>query len=426
MESKYADLLKSRSVKRWFDNLGRGSDLTAGNYLRKLGSFCNSNQLTAAALANLKDRQLYHLLLDTVSSMENGGASGGYIAGVLKAVKSWLSFNGRPLKHHIKIRGAYQSPTLVNERVPSQRELRSILLAGDLKARTICVLMAHSGLRPQVLGNHRGSDGLRISDLPELIVERNEVKFTRIPTLVKVRDQLSKNRLEYFTFLGEEGCSYLKDYLEWRLRDSEHLTEQSAIIRPRIAKKAFITTVNIGDAARQALRKGGFSWRPYVLRSYFATQLMVAESKRFIIRDYRTFFMGHKGDVEAVYTVNKRRLPEDLVEQMRDSYTKCQKYLQTAEGGKEEDVTKEFKRQLLLVAGFKSDEIKEEHLDLEDEEFQKLVRDRLVTEVKINGARQKVVEINRVEDHLADGWEFVAALPDNRAILRLPKLARAA
>ena len=81
------------------------------------------------------------------------------------------------------------------------------------------------------------------------------------------------------------------------------------MITPKSANKPFIRSVNISDAIRAALRKAGFPWRPYVLRSYFDTQLMLAESKGLIIRGYRQFFMGHKGDIENTYTTNKCRLP---------------------------------------------------------------------------------------------------------------------
>ena len=94
-----------------------------------------------------------------------------------------------------------------------------------------------------------------------------------------VRKELSKAGHQYLTFLGEEGCEYLKDYLELRLRQEETLTKNSAIVTPKRRMKQFIRATNIGDIIRNAIRKAGFSWRPYVLRSYFDTMLMLAESK---------------------------------------------------------------------------------------------------------------------------------------------------
>lgn len=285
----------------------------------------------------MKEAELLDLLLDYVSYTAN--YAGSYIESVMKAIKSWLSHNGREINtKQIKIKGVEDAPTLREERVPTQEELRHIFLAGDRKARVACVLMAHSGLRPEVLGNYLGNDGLRLKDIPDLVVRYNNnnnnnynhnsntiyeyntyeqhkvkvntpvsISFLKVPAMIVVRRELSKARHSYITFLSEEGCSYLKDYLEERARkNGELLRPDSPVIRPKSAKKEFIRTVNIGDTIRKAIRSAGFSWRPYVLRAFFDTQLMLAESKGMLIRDYREFFMGHKGDIEHRYTLQKR------------------------------------------------------------------------------------------------------------------------
>ena len=419
MKSKHGHWLADPDVRRWFENTSRGSPISADINLRRLGGFCELNDTTPKALASLTDRQMKNILLDSVSTMEARGLAGSYVTGIVKTIRSWLAFNGRDVKCAIKIRNANETPTLQDERVPTQDELRSIFLAGNDKTRTICALLAHSGLRPQALGNYKGTDGLTLKDLPELEFKRRKVTFSQVPTIVRVRSDLSKTSLEYFTFLGQEGCDYLRAYLEARLRKGEKLTPESAVITPAVAKKSFIRTINIGNGARSAIRRAGYSWRPYVLRSYFATQMMLAESKGFIIRDYRTFFMGHKGDIEAVYTLNKRKLPPDVVQQMRDGYAKASRYLETvAQERGEEELTKAFKKQLLLVAGFKSGDIKDEQLELEDEQFQKLVREKLVDEVGKSQPKQTVVGVSEVEKHLVEGWEFVGLLPGDKAILK--------
>ncbi|MEM3733275.1 MAG: site-specific integrase, partial [Candidatus Bathyarchaeia archaeon] len=216
---------------------------------------------------------------------------------------------------------------------------------------------------------------------------------------------------------------YLKDYLEERIRSGEKLTLDSPIITPKLKMKPFIRAINIGDIIRSAIRKAGFSWRPYVLRSYFDTQLMLAESKGLVLRDYRQFWMGHKGDIENRYTTNKQKLPESVIEDMREAYRRSQEYLQTtrAEASSEEKVKESFRKQLLLVAGFKKEEIeKMDLLSLSDEEFQSMVRQKLLGAMINNGAKQKVVGINEVEAYLSQGWEFVASLPNNKAIMKIP------
>jgi len=391
-------------------------------YLRRLGAVCLAHNITPSRLVKIRDRSLYNFLLDIVSEME-GEHAGGYIKSVVKAVKSWLAFNDKVVRRKIMIKGAEATPTLRDERVPTQDELRNILVACDPKTRVICALMAFSGLRPEVLGDYKGEDGLTIGDLPDTEIVGRQVTFRNIPAMIRVRPELSKTSHEYFTFLCQEGCDYLASYLQRRLKAGERLTAGSSIVTPRTAPKLFIRALNIGDAVRQSIRTAGFTWRPYVLRSYFATQLMLAESKGLVIRDYRTFFMGHKGDIESVYTLNKRTLPTDVVEQMRESYGKAQKYVQTMETSAEEDVTKGFKRQLLLVAGYKPEEIKDEQLDLGEEDFEILVRDRLVAGAPQNPARQKVIDERELGNVLADGWEFVSNLPTGKVVVKQLVLA---
>jgi hypothetical protein len=57
--------------------------------------------------------------------------------------------------------------------------------------------------------------------------------------------------------------------------------------------------------------------------------LLLAESKVPVLRDYRQFWMGHKGDIENRYTTNKQKLPESVIEDMREAYRRSQEYLQT-------------------------------------------------------------------------------------------------
>ncbi|MBS7656281.1 site-specific integrase [Candidatus Bathyarchaeota archaeon] len=422
MRSKYRDLLADPDVNRWYNNVARGSEVTADVYLRRLGSFCEAYKLTPKALLLMNDVNLYNLLMDFVSSREKEFA-GSYIQSIIKAVKSWLSHNHRELKGKIKIRGAEDTPSLKDERVPSKDELRKIFFSGDKKARVACVLIAHSGLRIETLGNYSGDDGLRIKDFPEIEIKNGIIEFKKIPTIVIVRKELSKARHQYFTFLSEEGCEYLKDYLEERIREGEKLTLDSPVITPKLRMKPFIRAINIGDIIRIAIRKAGFPWRPYVLRSYFDTQLMLAESKGLVLRDYRQFWMGHKGDIENRYTTNKQKLPESVIEDMREAYKRSQEYLQTTrvEATSEEKVKESFRKQLLLVAGFKKEEIeKMDLLSLSDEEFQSMVRQKLLGTMINNGAKQKVVGINEVEAYLSQGWEFVASLPNNKAIMKIP------
>ena len=149
---------------------------------------------------------------------------------------------------------------------------------------------------------------------------------------------------------------------------------------------------------------------------------MLAESKGLVLRDYRQFWMGHKGDIENRYTTNKCRLPESVIEDMRDAYTRSQEYLQTAkvEETSEEKLRQAFRKQLLLVAGFNQDEVEKMDLSsINDEELQEIVRKKLLGVEKSDCVQQKVVDISDVENYLAQGWEYVANLPNKKVIIKL-------
>jgi hypothetical protein len=374
--------LTDKDVKRWFDNVSRGSIITATVYLRRLGSFCERKGLSPKKIATMPEKEIEDLLLDMVSEFSKEGKAGSYISSNLKALKSWLVHNRIKITTKIKIEGAEDTPSLKDERTPNQDELRKILLAADPQQRTSDSFLSFAGFRPESLGDYEGTDGLVIGDLPELEIKGDQVHFRKIPSLVKVRNNLSKAGHAYFTFLNEEGCQYLKEYLELRLRKGEKLSKDSPVItlkKANVQKKigAFIHTNNIGDMMRVSIRRAGYPWRPYVLRAYFDTQLMIAESKGLILRDYRAFFMGHKGDIENRYTTNKQKLPESVIEDMRQAYKRASQFLVTIQSKDEgKNQLRELKEGLLLVH-YSPEEIKKmDVLTMANEEFYKVLHAR--------------------------------------------------
>ena len=151
---------------------------------------------------------------------------------------------------------------------------------------------------------------------------------------------------------------------------------------------------------------------------------MIAESKGLTLRDYRTFFMGHKGDIENRYATNKERLPDEVIEDMHSSFKKASEYLSTmkAEGeSSEEQLKKMLKEQFPSVAGFKKEDIAKMDLStMSNEDLNKLTREKLLGVMANNGNKQRVIPIENVESFICQGFEYVAALPDEKAIVRVP------
>ncbi len=190
-------------------------------------------------------------------------------------------------------------------------------------------------LRPEVLGNHDGTDGLRMRDLPDVVIHRGVAKCIRTPNQITLRGELSKAGHQYFTFLTKSGTEKLLAYLNDRLARGDPLHGDSAVVAPdhtralnrgRNALKTFLPTQRTSKEIRETFRPR-FSWRPYILRAYFDTELLIAESKGKIAHDFRVFFMGHKGSMETRYTTNKGMLPEVLVREMRESFSRSEEFL---------------------------------------------------------------------------------------------------
>src|SRR5437879_10543481 len=109
--------------------------------------------------------------------------------------------------------------------------------------------------------------------------------------------------------------------------------------------KKVLSTARIEADVRESMRPR-FMWRPYVLRAFFDTQLLIAESRAKIAHDFRVFFMGHKGSMEAKYTTNKGILPEMLVDEMREAFSRSEEFLDLEKGEippleKQKEISKE-------------------------------------------------------------------------------------
>jgi hypothetical protein len=442
---KYAALEADADVKRWLANLARGSPITAEVAKRRLGKACELLSLTPQdmlekAAKNLKGLQ--DSLEDLVARLEGDGKAPSYIIGILKAIRSWLRYNDVTLTRTIKVRNPSATPTIEDEQVPTKGELTRILRTSSPRIRVAEALMAFADLRPESLGDHTGNDGLMLKDLPEMSVEKAKVAFTKTPTIMVVRPPLSKGRNKYLTFLSSEGCTYLKEYLEERAGLGEDLTAESPIIaheRPRAGAKRFVQTRKITHLIRKYMRKAGVRKRPYVLRAYAETQLIIAESKGKISHPYLQFIAGHKGDIEARYSTNKGKLPPDMIEDIRTQYKACEPFLGTTSELEHSAVVKEAQIEalksiaknllgidLLDVKVAKEKELGKDltptqELEAYEGEIKKLrINPQRLRETSEEGKfRNKLVRERELERYLNSGWEMVQTV-NSKVLIRKP------
>lgn len=419
-------LLENAKVRRWYENLQARSLITAAVYLNNLGlwlEYLGKDPDSLIELVNNDFEEFKGQVADQIRKLEREGKAGASISISIKPVLSFLKFYNVVVRLGINIKNETRHLNAEKEIIPEKYQLRSVLLAAQKRERVAISLMAFSGLRPEVLGNYNGTDGLRLSDLPEL--HWNGDIEIKAPIKIEVRAELSKARFPFFTFLGEEGCNYLMDYLKDRKNNGETLIPDSPLILPeqsmsrRESPNDFLTTMLLSRRVKRVIRKAEFEWRPYLFRAYFSTSLDIAESKGLISHPWRMFLMGHKGDMESVYSTNKRLLP-GMIEDMRNAYAKCLPFLETESRISQsvEDLERSFTARALKLFGFSDSEVKQME-NLSDDELQKRIQEHRGMSLN-NNHRQRVIGVGEVEKYITDGWEFVNVLPGDKAIIKLP------
>jgi len=303
---------ENEDVARWINNLN--SDSARRLYAEALVKFCEYSNLSPQQLIEMfKDdkKRAEDLITDFILSMK-GKRTPKSIHNHFVGLKSWLRHNDLEMRRKINYGNIRETPTIENEYPPSQEELARILKYADLRGKTAISMIAFAGLRPSAVVN------LRLMDLPELTIENGNVNLTKVPAVIKVKSRFSKNARPYVTFLSNEGCEYLLEYLRYRMKLDETLTLESPVLTYSLkGKLRMFGRKGYSRLIKRTFNRAGFPFRPYVLRSYFDTAIMNA---RGVPHEFQTFWMGHTGTIEATYTVNKN-LPEWQIEEMRKTFS---------------------------------------------------------------------------------------------------------
>ncbi len=153
--------------------------------------------------------------------------------------------------------------------------------------------------------------------------------------------------------------------------------------------KKFLPTRRISKEIRDTFRPR-FPLRPYVLRAYFDTQLLMAEARGKMVHDFRVFLMGHKGNMEARYTTNKGLLPNALVKEIKNAFKRSQEFL---------DLEMKTEEQLEMQT-----------LETQDNDNTHLHSTTPQQPIQV------VVTVDQAEKMISQGWRLVATLPENKAV----------
>ncbi len=433
---RHKALLPHPQVKSWWSARSLRSRLSADQALRQLGYLCEKLEMdpTKVLVESKKHPDKFRdRLISVAAQLKGEGRLDAYVSNLFDGLASYIRFHRVPFDGFPEL-SPIAGASLGKERVPTPEELGRVLDKLSLRGRVIALFMAHSGVRPGVLGSYQAEMGLTLGDLPDLKYDSFPT-FALTPFVVRIPARLSKTRVLYTTFGSSQLASALLAYLEERRKTGERFGPDTPVIASRPTRgvalqsqesarfsRGFLTTKAIIKEMRTALQATtpeGVRWRPYVLRSYCSTRLLMAEGAGKITRDLREAILGHSGGVAARYNVGKT-WGEDLLKEARAAYFRCEPYLATVATADQQNVPQEVAKAMLQLAGFTDEEI--ENTDLNDlATVRDLVRERLGAS---DGPRQEVVSIGEVPQRLAAGWQFVAALGTTQAIVTSPSSPR--
>ena len=442
--TRHHKLLEYKKVNEWYENLKAKSETTCETYLRNFGlwlEWINEDPESVLFLARDDYEAFKSKISDHIRQMERAGKLGSYISVTLKALISYLKFRNVTVKLNLNIRGENENPTIENQVPPSKDDLKKVLRRASMRTRVAISLMAFTGVRPRVMGDINGNDGLVLRDIPELILEP-KITFNDMekPSILNVRASLSKNRKKYLTFLGREVQEYIVEYLNERKNDGEELVAESPLIQ--IQEKGwrkhrdnfeephrFLMTTLILRDIKQTILDCGFQWRPYIFKNYYSAQMDMAENKGIISHSLRQFLIGHNGTITDSYA--RKTLTSEQIEEYREIFKRCEPFIETDVKGLPDEYIRQTREPLILAMKKwmhleLTDEQVNEIIALDQDEFQRWINGISEKEPegkKDSGPKHIEVNANKLTSYLDQGYELVSFYPTGgKAILRSPPL----
>ena len=378
-------LQEYQEVQTWLRTISSQSGVIYLNALKKFCEWCGKDP---HKLILQRDKELKNddpnnrtgirdLLLDFRHHLEHMGLApktintyDGAIRGFFTSV---LGKRGIVNIRNYKDRSVSQMKDLV----PTLEELKKMLDAVNLEEKFRILFIAQTGMRVS------DATSLKIGDI------KRELELENIPLAIRFSPQKDRELIgERIAFLGSDSAEMLKQYLKWREKHGEILTDDSPLFVGRTKKRNMGKIIPVASAAfnetiRESAKKAGIGngngkygrIRTHCLRKFFITQMTNHGMEDKIVN----FLTCHKlGEVDCVYW-NRR------VDTLRRIYSERQQYVNPINGKKKHFDMKQIKG---IIAKIKD---LEKRLDVlpTDESVQKMISEA----VKENGGVQNSSEI---------------------------------
>jgi integrase len=398
-------------LKVYLEKVGRrGSKKSVENALGGMMDFCSYlEMLPDDALAHMRKKDVYKVLDGYVASMIKDKFAPNSLRNRLSAVKKFLAINDFELDN-AKMRVKVDLPryhAVTADRVPTQEELRSVLTHTDARGKALITMLA--------------SSGMRVGEFLTLRVK--DIDLSKNPATVRLKAEVTKDRQARYCFISDEAVTFVKDFLRERVNNpDDYIFQTSNRGQEHKTGNVPMSYWNADHIFSLALKNAGLAVKDdhgrdtihiHCLRKFFFTQMLQP-----LGRDIAEALMGHKLFLDSAY----RRYTED---QMREFYLKgmaAVTIMLHKRGMNQDEIKESFRREILMqVAGYSEEEVNRLELSkIKDEDFQKMVREKLLGSIVNNGHKQKVIPMSELKTHISQGWEYIAQLPDSDVVVKLP------
>lgn len=293
----------------------------------------------------------------------------------LTAVKMFLMENDIefPQKFWKKVQRRIKgNRALTLDKVPSNKELRRIIMHLPIHGKALFLLLS--------------SSGMRIGEALKLNMEN--VKLNETPMQIEIPGEYTKTGNSRYAFASRETKEIIQEWLKNREKYIKSAVRKSHMFKKTKAEKedrlfpfesqvAYVMWRNALDKARMNERDKSTNIRklhPHVLRKFFRTRLGAV-----IQTDVIEALMGHEGYLTEVY---RRYSMEDLAKFYSEGETALLIFTETEEVTKLRKEVEQSKSELQSMVNhlqMKSIRLEEENLDLKnrqrktDEELDKII-----------------------------------------------------
>jgi len=360
-----------RSVNNLLTYLGirkSGSEAARKTYSSIIYRFCARFNVDPDTLVKMPKNRIKEMVEEIIKEMRKKGRSLWYIATTVNVLKTFFRVNGL---NNIEVSPPSIPPRYSkrSEYIPTPSEaLKMAEVAGNLRDKSMILLMAFSGLRVSTLLALRYKD---VKDELEKGVENVQIKV--YPEMKEVVANACKGNIRYYTFTIKKATKTLKLYIEERKRAFGDIEDDEPLfitnynqIRKEMRRKRPLSARQVNRIVKNAAKAAGLErWRevtPHSLRKTFQSFLRnQPEATRLDIRD-QEFLFGHvmEGSMDFYYDWGK-------VEELREKFSKMIPNPSKAKVGKKK--------------------------------------------------KQKIIDVNEVENYLENGWIVRFKLPDGRMIV---------